>query len=157
MRQLFYYKVRQLLLQSATLNTVLSKVSFFSSQVFGFILVLRTRLAEFLLETNYLSDNSSKDKSEDEFWRKFVYIFHAGCENIEASPSHVETSSTKPSTFRLERLETDHPSKTNFPSVSTSSRRANRRISLRRILLYTWTNYPSQRDNSSMTDNSSLG
>ena len=67
MRQLFYYKVRQLLLQSATLNTVLSKVSFFSSQVFGFILVLRTRLAEFLLETNYLSDNSSKDKSEDEF------------------------------------------------------------------------------------------
>ena len=61
-----YYKVRQVL-QSATLNTVLSKVSFFSSQVFGFILVLRTRLAEFLLETNYLSDNSSKDKSEDEF------------------------------------------------------------------------------------------
>ena len=42
-----YYKVRQ--------NTVLSKVIFFSSQVFGFILVLGTRLAEFILETNYLS------------------------------------------------------------------------------------------------------
>ena len=61
-----YYKVRQ--------NTVLSKVIFFSSQVFGFILVLGTRLAEFILETNYLSrriirrtDNSSKYKSEDEF------------------------------------------------------------------------------------------
>ena len=57
-----YYKVRQ--------NTVLSKVIFF----FGFILVLHTRLAEFILETNYLSrriirrtDNSSKYKSEDEF------------------------------------------------------------------------------------------
>ena len=91
-----YYKVRQLiLLQSATAfllqsatsvstkcdrsykvrqNIVLSKVVFFSSQVFGFILVLRTRLAEFILETNYLSrriirrtDNSSKYKSEDEF------------------------------------------------------------------------------------------
>ena len=73
-RQLFYYKVRQVLLQSATLNIVLSKVIFFSSQVFGFILVLRTRLAKFILETNYLSrriirrtDNSSKYKSEDEF------------------------------------------------------------------------------------------
>ena len=61
-----YYKVRQ--------NTVLSKVILFSSQVFGFILVLGTRLAEFILETNYLSrriirrtDNSSKYKSEDEF------------------------------------------------------------------------------------------
>ena len=61
-----YYKVRQ--------NSVLSKVIFFSSQVFGFILVLGTRLAEFILETNYLSrriirrtDNSSKYKSEDEF------------------------------------------------------------------------------------------
>ena len=61
-----YYKVRQ--------NTVLSNVIFFSSQVFGFILVLGTRLAEFILETNYLSrriirrtDNSSKYKSEDEF------------------------------------------------------------------------------------------
>ena len=66
-----YYKVRQ--------NTVLSKVILFSSQVFGFILVLGTRLAEFVLETNYLSrriirrtDNSSKYKSEDEFWRNFV-------------------------------------------------------------------------------------
>ena len=38
-----YYKVRQ--------NTVLSKVIFF----FGFILVLRTRLTEFILETSYLS------------------------------------------------------------------------------------------------------
>ena len=38
-----YYKVRQ--------NTVLSEVIFF----FGFILVLRTRLAEFILETSYLS------------------------------------------------------------------------------------------------------
>ena len=61
-----YYKVRQ--------NSVLSKVILFSSQVFGFILVLGTRLAEFILETNYLSrriirrtDNSSKYKSEDEF------------------------------------------------------------------------------------------
>ena len=91
-----YYKVRQLillqsatavLLQSATTvitkrdryykkrqNTVLSKVILFSSQVFGFILVLGTRLAEFILETNYLSrriirrtDNSSKYKSQDEF------------------------------------------------------------------------------------------
>ena len=69
-----YYKVRQVLLQSATLNIVLSKVIFFSSQVFGFTLVLRTRLAKFILETNYLSrriirrtDNSSKYKSEDEF------------------------------------------------------------------------------------------
>ena len=39
-----YYKVRQ--------NTVLSKVIFF---FFGFILVLRTRLTEFILETSYLS------------------------------------------------------------------------------------------------------
>ena len=83
-----YYKVRQLiLLQSAATvitkrdryykvrqNSVLSKEIFFSSQVFGFILVLGTRLAEFILETNYLSrrimrrtDNSSKYKSEDEF------------------------------------------------------------------------------------------
>ena len=57
-----YYKVRQ--------NTFLSKVILF----FGFILVLRTRLTQFILETNYLSrriirrtDNSSKYKSEDEF------------------------------------------------------------------------------------------
>ena len=32
--------------------------------------------------------------------------------------------------------ETDHPSKTNFPPVSASSRRANTRISLRRRLLH---------------------
>ena len=37
----------------------------------------------------------------------------------------------KPSTFCLDiNLETDNPSKMNFPSVSTSSRRANRRILL---------------------------
>ena len=66
----------------------------------------------------------------------------------------------KPSTFRLDiDLQTHHPSKTNFPSVSTSLRRVNGRIllynsSLHRI--YTWTNNPSQTDNSSVRDNSSL-
>ena len=74
---LFYYKVRQpFLFQSAT--TVITKCdrtpSCKDNFFFGFILVLRTRLAEFILETNYLSrriirrtDNSSKYKSEDEF------------------------------------------------------------------------------------------
>ena len=62
------------------------------------------------------------------------------------------TSSKNRLRFRLDiNLEMDHPSKTIYPSVSTSSRRANRRISLRRILLdnsssyriYIETNYPS--------------
>ena len=35
-----------------------------------------------------------------------------------------------------DNLETDNPSKTNYPSVSTSLRRAKRRISLGRILLH---------------------
>ena len=102
-------------------------------------------LAEFILEKSYPSrriirqtDNSSKYKSEDEFYSITCLIFYTGttagnrkhCENIETSPSHVET-------IRLDiNLETDNPSKTNYPSDSTSSRHANRRISLRRILLH---------------------
>ena len=65
-------------------------------------------LAEFILETNYSSrriirqtDNSSMYKSEDDFWRiiclGILRGLHDGnrkhCENIETSPSHVETSS----------------------------------------------------------------
>ena len=77
----------------------------------------------------------------------------------------METSSKTRLCFRLViNLETDHPSKTSYPSVSTSSRRANRRISLRRILLhnssshqiYTLKNFLSQTENSSLTDNSFL-
>ena len=46
-------------------------------------------------------------------------------ENIENSPSNVETSSKNRVRFRLDiNLETDHPSKT---------RRANRRVSLKQI------------------------
>ena len=50
----------------------------------------------------------------------------------------------KSSTFCLDiNLETDNPSKMNFPSVSTSSRRANRRILLHYSSyhrIYTWMN-----------------
>ena len=57
--------------------------------------------------------------------------------NIETSPSHVEPSSKNRLLFHLNiNLETDHPSKTIYPAVGTSSRRARRRISLRRILLH---------------------
>ena len=59
------------------------------------------------------------------------------CKTIETSLSHMETSSKTVFVFRLDKnLETDDPSKTSYPSVSTSWRRADRRISLRRILLH---------------------
>ena len=70
-----------------------------------------TVLAEFILETSYSSiriirqtDNSSKYRSEDEFCSiirlHILRGLHHGCfgveepscENIETSPSHVETS-----------------------------------------------------------------
>ena len=59
------------------------------------------------------------------------------CKTIETSLSHMETSSKTIFVFRLDKhLETDDPSKTSYSSVSTSWRRADRRISLRRILLH---------------------
>ena len=62
--------------------------------------------------------------------------------NIETSPSHSETLSKNRLRFCLNiNLEMDHPSKTIYPSVSTSWRRANRRISLRRIFLYNSSSY----------------
>ena len=66
------------------------------------------KVAEFILETSYPSrriirqtDNSSKYKSEDEFFSiiclGILSETSAGnrenCENIETSPSHVENSS----------------------------------------------------------------
>ena len=62
-------------------------------------------MAEFMLETSYpcrriirQTDNSSKYKYEDEFWRIIgldIYLFILGniAKNIEISPFHVETSS----------------------------------------------------------------
>ena len=94
-------------------------------------------MAEFILETSYASrriirqtDSSSKYKSDDELFCSIIRLdilrwLHDGCsvveepscENIETSPSRVETSST----FRLDiNLETGYPSKTNYPSVNTS-------------------------------------
>ena len=86
-------------------------------------------MAEFIVETRYLSrriirqtDNLSKYKSEDEFWRIIcldIYLFIPG--NIEkTSPSHVETSSKNRLSLLDINLETDNPSnvtKTNTASV----------------------------------------
>ena len=97
-------------------------------------------MAEFILETSYLSrwiirqTDSSKYKSEDELCSiiclDILRRLHDGCfgveepscENIETSPSHVETSSKKLSMFSLDiNLEMSYPS--------------DRRISLRQISL----------------------
>ena len=96
------------------------------------------RMAEFIPETSYPPrriirerDISFKYKSEDKicsiicpekYWNQSL-----SCGNFVK----------KPSTFRLDvNLETDNPSKTNYPTVGTFSRRTNRQISLRRILLH---------------------
>ena len=97
-------------------------------------------MAEFILETSYLSrriirqTDLSKYKSEDEFcsiiFLDILRRLHDGCfgveepscENIETSPSHVETSSKKLFMFSLDiNLEMSYPSE--------------RRISLRQISL----------------------
>ena len=97
-------------------------------------------MAEFILETSYLSrriirqTDLSKYKSEDEFcsiiFLDILRRLHDGCfgveepscENIETSPSHVETSSKNLSMFSLDiNLEMSYPSE--------------RRISLRQISL----------------------
>ena len=107
--------------------------------------------AEFILETSYPSkrivcqtDNSSKYKSEDELFEFCSTICLDILSGKQKTLRKYRNQSLscgnfvkKPSTFRLDiNLETDNPSKTNYPSVSTSSRRANRRICLRRILLH---------------------
>ena len=72
--------------------------------------------------------NQPTVKTSKEFFSNSFYT---------VNPSPVENFVKKPSTFRLDiKLDTDNPSKTNYPSDSTSSRRANRRISLRRLLLH---------------------
>ena len=86
-------------------------------------------MAEFILETSYSSrqiirhtDNSSKYKSEEEFFSIICLNILSGkttagnskrCQNRETGPSHVETPSKKPSTFHLDiNLETDELSLT---------------------------------------------
>ena len=59
-----YYKVRQ--------NTVLSKVIFFFFS--GFIPVLRTRLAEFILHTNYLSRRIIRLEFDENLSRYFTRV-----------------------------------------------------------------------------------
>ena len=59
-----YYKVRQ--------NTVLSKVIFFFFS--GFILVLCTRLAEFILHTNYLSRRIIRLEFDENLSRYFTRV-----------------------------------------------------------------------------------
>ena len=100
-----------------------------------------------MVKLNHLSrnraqmDNSSKYKSDDEFWRIIrLDILRGKQETLRKYRNQSRSSGNfvkKPSTFRLDiNLEADHPCTTNFPSVGTSSRRANRRISLKRILLH---------------------
>ena len=100
-------------------------------------------MAEFILQTSYPSrriilqtDNSYKYKSEDEFCSIIGLDILRGKRprNIAKPIPMMGKLRQKPSKFRLDiNLETDNPSKTNFPSLNTSSRRAKRRISLRRI------------------------
>ena len=59
-----YYKVRQ--------NTVLSKVIFFFFS--GFILVLRTRLADFILHTSYLSRRIIRLEFDENLSRYFTRV-----------------------------------------------------------------------------------
>ena len=88
-------------------------------------------MAEFILETSYPSrriirqtDNSSKYKSEDEFCSIICLETTAGKKTLRKyrnQPLSCGNFVKKPSTFRLDiNLETDNPSKTNYPSVSTS-------------------------------------
>ena len=76
-RQLFYYKVRLVLLQSAIGITKCDRTPsclryfFFFS---GFILVLRTRLAEFILETNYLSRRIIRLEFDENLCRYFTRV-----------------------------------------------------------------------------------
>ena len=89
-------------------------------------------MAEFILETSYPSrriirqtDNSSKYKSEDEFCSIICLETTAGKKTLRKyrnQPLSCGNFVKKPSTFRLDiNLETDNPSKTNYPSVSSSS------------------------------------
>ena len=89
-------------------------------------------MAEFILETSYPSrriirqtDSSSKYKSEDEFCSIICLETTAGKKTLRKyrnQPLSCGNFVKKPSTFRLDiNLETDNPSKTNYPSVSSSS------------------------------------
>ena len=100
-------------------------------------------MAKFILETNYPSRRIIRlsINPKTNFDEYFVYIYvtryacdttgvlvlsrveawhpRKPCENIETTPSHVETPSKNRLRFRLYiNLETDHPSKTIYPSVS---------------------------------------
>ena len=89
------------------------------------------------------ADYSSKYKSEEEFcsiirldilcWLhdRCFGVEEPNCGNKETSPSLRQKTVCVPSRYNKE---TNNPSKTNYPSVCTSWRHANRRI--RRILLH---------------------
>ena len=125
-------------------------------------------MAKFILQTSYglsvrriirLSINP-KTNFDEQFVQIFIYLFIPGnIAKIQKPVSPIWKLRQKPSTFRLDmNLETDNPSKTNYPSVSTCSRRANRRISFRRIFLHNSSQHRIYtRDELSVwTDNSSL-
>ena len=98
------------------------------------------RMAEFILETSYPSrrisrqtENSSKYKSVDEFCSIICLDILSGKQETLRKYRNQSLSCgnfvKKPSTLRLDITEY-------YPSVSTSSKCANRLISLRRILLH---------------------